>query len=258
MQHLWRAGQLLRYLIDAQGLHGTHSPSVYALLNKAIYRPAKLEAIDAQRLRLRNDPRTIEVTDLGAGSNINPSKKRAVADIARHSAKQPRYARLLFNLANHFQPKTMVELGTSLGVSGLSQALASPNGHLHTLEGCPQTANLARETFNLASAKNVTVHVGNFDQTLGPLLQQLGTIDWAFVDGNHRGEATLRYARQFLAHAHSGTVLLFDDIHWSIDMLEAWQTIRTLPEVTVSLDLFQVGVVLLHGHQAKEHFTIRY
>jgi hypothetical protein len=38
----------------------------------------------------------------------------------------------------------------------------------------------------------------------------------------------------------------------------AWKEISAMPEVTVSLDLFQIGIVFFRKSQVKEYFTIRY
>jgi predicted O-methyltransferase YrrM len=258
---LWRAKSYLRYLMTAQNRHGTHSPFVYRLLDEVIYdhAPKSGYAFPEQlRKELMKDGRSIAITDLGAGSNISSNKFRTVASIARNSAKQPRYGRLLYRLAQEFRPKEMIELGTSLGVSALYQALANPTGRLTTFEGCPQTAAIARDNFEKAAATNIQLLEGNFDDRLQPHLDRLERLDWAFIDGNHRSAPTLHYFRKCLEKSHSGTVLIFDDIHWSPDMATAWDTIKAHPRVSVTLDLFQIGIVFLREGQAKQDFVIRY
>jgi hypothetical protein len=126
---LWRAKQYLNYLRRAKNRHGIHSPFVYSLLDAVIYSTENREVYGiAEGLKdaLLRDTRTITITDLGAGSNISRSNQRAVKNIARSSAKELKYGRLLHRLVAHFQPKEMVELGTSLGVSALYQATGNP------------------------------------------------------------------------------------------------------------------------------------
>lgn len=258
---LWRAKSYLRHLLTAKTRHGTHSPFVYRLLDEVIYDRAPRAAYgipEGIRRRLMHDVRTISITDLGAGSSINTDRQRSVASIARNSAKQPRYGRLLHRLAAAFRPQEMVELGTSLGVSALYQALGNPEGRLTTFEGCPQTAAIARENFKKADVDNIDLIEGDFDDTLQAHLDSIRQLDWAFIDGNHRSGPTLRYFEQCLGKSHQGTVLIFDDIHWSPDMAMAWESIKAHPKVTVTLDLFQVGIVFLREGQAKQDFVIRY
>ena len=260
MSHLWRAKQYTKYLSKAKNRHGIHSPFVYKLLDEVIYDKTKrpeFSTIESIRKALLSRHDEIEITDLGAGSTVNKSNRRKVADIAKNSAKGGKWGELLFRLAHHFQPNTMIELGTSLGIGSLYQSLGNPEGKLTTFEGCPNTAKIAQEQFNSAHT-NPSIVEGNFDHTLQPFLESIEKLDWAFIDGNHQEEPTVRYFKQCLEKCHNNSVLLFDDIYWSKGMAAAWENIKAYERVTVTLDLFQVGIVFLRQEQPKQHFTIRY
>ncbi len=99
---------------------------------------------------------------------------------------------------------------------------------------------------------------GNFDKTLKPTLSSIDKLDWVFIDGNHQKEPTIRYFEQCLEKCTSDSVLLFDDIYWSKGMAEAWENIKQHPRVSVTLDLFQVGIVFIREGQSKQDFWIRY
>ena len=118
-------------------------------------------------------------------------------------------------------------------------------------------AGLAGRHFQKLGLKNIHQVTGNFDDTLGTLLEQLPSIDFVYIDGNHRYEPTIRYFRQMLPSVHENTVLVFDDIHWSQEMKEAWKIIKNHPKVTVTIDTFQWGMVFFRIEQEKEHFVIR-
>lgn len=260
MSHFWRAQQYINYLAKAKNRHGIHSPFVYSLLDNVIYdktRYPEYKTVTQIRKSLLNRTDSIEITDLGAGSTVNSSNVRRVSDIAKNSAKAGKWGELLFRLAKHFQPETMIELGTSLGVGSLYQSLGNPNGNLTTFEGCPNTAAIAQQQFN-SSGINPTIIKGNFDNTIQPYLDSIEKLDWAFIDGNHQEKPTIRYFEQCLEKCHNNSVLLFDDIYWSKGMAAAWQNIKAHPSVTVSVDLFQVGLIFLRKEQPKQHFTIRY
>jgi len=260
MSHLWRAKQYAAYVSKAKNRHGIHSPFVYQLLDEVVYDKtnypeyATVESIREELLKRTDE---IEITDLGAGSTVNPSNRRKVADIAKNSAKGGKWGELLFRLARHFQPEAMIELGTSLGIGSLYQSLGNPKGNLTTFEGCPNTAAIAREQFAKANV-SPTIIEGNFDETLQPYLDSIDKLDWAFIDGNHQKEPTIRYFQQCLEKCHNDSVLLFDDIYWSKGMAEAWKNIKADERVTVTLDLFQVGIVFLRKQQPKQDFIIRY
>jgi predicted O-methyltransferase YrrM len=78
------------------------------------------------------------------------------------------------------------------------------------------------------------------------------------VDGNHRKDATLNYFEWCLPKLSQNSIMIFDDIYWSKGMKEAWAQIKAHPEVSVSIDLFWIGLVFVRKGQVKEDFIIRY
>jgi len=81
--------------------------------------------------------------------------------------------------------------------------------------------------------------------------------DLIYFDGNHQKEATLKYFHQLLPLALNDSVFIFDDIHWSKGMEEAWEEIKAHPQVRVTIDSFFWGIVFFREEQKKEHFTVR-
>ncbi|HEU0137328.1 MAG TPA: class I SAM-dependent methyltransferase, partial [Flavobacterium sp.] len=76
-------------------------------------------------------------------------------------------------------------------------------------------------------------------------------------DGNHQKVATLRYFDLLLPTVTNDSVWIFDDIHWSRDMEDAWEEIKAHPKVTVTIDTFQWGIVFFRKEQRKEDFFVR-
>ena len=109
-----------------------------------------------------------------------------------------------------------------------------------------------------ALKKNITVLSGTFDDKIGEALKMLPVPDLLFFDGNHRLEATLRYWEKCLPSLHAGSVAVFDDIHWSPEMEEAWRLIIARPEVKVSIDLYHLGVIYFREELSKEDFVLRF
>ena len=84
-------------------------------------------------------------------------------------------------------------------------------------------------------------------------------IDMAYIDGNHTYEATMKYFNELLKITHENSILIFDDIYWTSDMTKAWEEIKTIPAVTVSIDLYKVGLIFFRKeNKQKEHFCLRY
>jgi predicted O-methyltransferase YrrM len=251
----------LFHRFTAKTRHGIHSPFVYKLTDEVIYdrRPGPdYAAIERIRKSLLQDQRVIEVTDLGAGSRLDPRKRKKISEIAKNALKPPRLAQLLYRLAKSSQPETIVELGTCLGITTSYFAHAVPSAQVISVEGCPQTSAVAAGTLQRTGSEHVTLLTGNFDVLFPGIVSGLDRIDFVFIDGNHRKQATLDYFRQCLPKVHEHTLLIFDDIYWSEGMKEAWEEIRAHPQVTLTIDLFWIGLVYFRKGQAKEHFKVRY
>lgn len=264
---LFYALNYLYFYLKSGNQHSVHSPFVYELYTlvvqdrKEYYAFTKLEKL---RQELISDRSELEITDFGAGSkhvtNNKNSNKKSVSQLASHSAITTKKAQLLFRLVEYFKPKTILELGTSLGVSTLFMALAADNSEAQiiTFEGCPQIAEKAKENFEELEQENIEIIVGNIDETLPKNLPALPSLDFVFLDANHRYQPTLDYFNQILEKCHTNTIIILDDIHWSKGMEKAWKEIIKNEKVTVSIDLFHLGLIFLRKEQPKQHFDLRF
>lgn len=256
-----QAKSYINYRKKAVGRHGVHSPFVYDLLHQVLDKKDQFYAFKAielirESLKMNNDE--VVIDDLGAGSKNNNSNKRTVRQIIKSSAKVPKYGQLLFRLANHFAVENIIELGTSLGISTAYLGKSRKSSAIYTLEGAPNIAKLAKQNFKKLKLNNINVIEGNFDDTLQPLLDQLEKVDFVFFDGNHKEEATLNYFSQCLEKIHNNTIFVFDDIYWSEGMTTAWENIKKNNKVTVTIDVFELGIVFFRKELPKQDFVIKY
>jgi predicted O-methyltransferase YrrM len=242
--------------------HGIHSPFVFDFVANVLNDERDFYAysqIENLRQKLLTDAAIIQIEDFGAGSSASKTNQRKVCDIARHAAKNKKLAQLLFRIANHYQPKIIIELGTSLGISSSYLASANPDSSLITMEGSFSLAEIARKNFHSLGLKNIQSITGNFDDVLTDVLKNKKTIDLAFIDGNHRKEPTIKYFHQLIGYSSPLSIFIFDDIHWSKEMEEAWNIIKASAEVTLSIDLFFIGLVFFRkDFKAKQDFIIRF
>jgi len=251
----------LKHRFTAKSRHGTHSPFVYKLTDEVIYDfKSKIEykSIEAQRKKLFNDDSLVKVTDLGAGSHLNKNRTKKVSQIAKNALKNPALAQLIYRLAKDNNPKSIIELGTCLGITTAYLSKACPDAEVITIEGCPETAKVAYNNFKELDLENVELQVGNFDVLLPEIIDKREKLDFVYIDGNHRKEATLNYFNWCLPKIHENSLLIFDDIYWSKGMKEAWAEIKNHPDVVATIDLFWIGLVYFRKGQAKEHFKIKF
>ena len=253
-----------KYLVHqwkSNNRHGIHSPFVYDFLEKVLYADkttAKLKELSKLKEKLLKDTRDIVLTDLGAGSTINPNSTRKVKDIAKNSSKHPKYGRLFYRMVQYFNPDNIIELGTSLGLSTIYFATANPTIKTYTLEGCPNTLSIAQENFKHLNIENIETSLGDFKKNLPTVLEQTKNANFIFFDGNHQKEPTLTYFETCLKYKTNQSIFIFDDIHWSEGMTKAWNKIKGHPETVVTLDLFFLGIVFFDTRMTKQDFKIKF
>jgi predicted O-methyltransferase YrrM len=239
-----------------------HSPFVFEFITKVLNDKTKYPAyqqVEDLRKQLIKDQKVLTVEDFGAGSTIDKTNQRAIASIAKNAAKSAKFGQLLHRMVKHYQPQTILELGTSLGITTSYLALAKPDAKLITMEGAAAIAETARQNFKTLKLNNVEIVTGNFDDTLSAVIGQLSSVNFVFIDGNHRREPTEKYFKQLLPVTNNDSILIFDDIHWSKEMEQAWETIKQHSSVRCTIDLFFIGIVLFRQEfKEKQHFSVRF
>lgn len=257
------ASKYIRYYLTASNGkgHGIHSPFVFEFVKDILndkrdyYAYDKIENL---RKELLDDQTLVDVNDFGAGPVVKQTYQRSIADIAARSPVPAKLGQLLFRIANYYQPKTMIELGTSLGLSGAYLAFGNTAAKLMTIEGSPAIASIAERNFEKLGVKNINVIKGNFDEQLPLVIGHQPAPDLVYIDGNHRKGPVLQYFNMFMGHIGEPSIIIFDDIHWSKDMEEAWAEIKDDPRVLMSVDLFFFGLVFFRKEfKIKQQFTIR-
>lgn len=248
----------LRYRKKALSKHGVHSPFVYNLVAHVFPQQKNDDysehPAEDWRTECMTNNTVINVTDFGTGQS-GPHK---ITEIARRAAKRQKQGQLLQRIVRFFEPGKMLELGTSLGITSLYQANERTFEKFISLEGCPETASVARNAFQQYDLP-IELMTGEFDQNLIPALESLGKADYVYFDGNHRLKPTLHYFETCLPYKHNNSVFVFDDIHWSAEMEEAWATIKAHPEVRLTIDLFHFGLVFFRQEQKeKEDFILKF
>jgi predicted O-methyltransferase YrrM len=253
--------------------HGIHSPFVFEFITSVLNdrsRYKEYDEVEKIRRKFRSEERTILFNDCGAGSRRNrqgetitsPGRKRSgmvrIKDIARYSAVNKKFGQLLFRIVRYFKPATILELGTSLGISTMYLAMANRDTTVISIEADRNLAEIARLSVLNAGLQNVEVINDSFENALPPLIERLGNKLFVFIDGNHEKSPTLQYFNQLLVKSGSGMIMAVDDIHWSPGMGEAWQEIKSDHRVKITMDLFFMGLAFFNRGVQKQNFVIRY
>ena len=258
---LTRIRLYILFLWRSTNEHGVHSPFVFGLVTKCFYDQqlyTEYGSLRDYRRALLQNTDSIQVSDFGAGSKVFRSDKRRVAQIAKTAGISGKRAELLFRMVRWFKPGSILEIGTSLGLATAALSLGNRHAKVTSVEGCSVTAGIAQRQLSAFGCNNARVEVSEFNVYLNrAAIQQQAGYDFIYFDGNHQKQSTIDYFEMLLPLAKNDSVWIFDDIHWSAEMVQAWQYIKNHPKVTVTIDTFQWGVVFFRAEQQKEHFTIR-
>jgi predicted O-methyltransferase YrrM len=247
--------------------YGIHSPFLYDFAENCLYADAKLpefQKLEDIRNVYKRSKEIIQVTDFGAGAarkagtrNGQPAKYgKRVRVIAGRALQKPRHCRLFFRMARYLKPSSVLELGSSLGISACYLAMGAPQARVITLEGCPQTASQARQTFCRAGLPQIELVTGPFKSTLPGLLKTGFSPDLAYIDGDHTYEGLTENFFSLYEHIRPGGVVIIDDIRWSRDMWKAWKEIIQVPEVRLSLDIGTIGILFFDPRLGKENILM--
>lgn len=262
-KHGYSIRQFLAFYQAADTKFRVHSPFVFELVNAVLEDRRRYYAfrdVEAIRQKMQQSKLVIDVADYGAAPPGGKAVHRRVPirQIVRQAASSSRQGQWLFRLAQWRKPQHVLELGTSLGIGTMYLTAAARQATILSLEGSPDCAHIAKANLELLGLhRNVQVQTGPFQESLPASLQALKTLDFVFFDGHHRADATRQYFEQCLPHAHAETVMVFDDVYWSAEMTAAWKEIQQHPQVTLTVDLFELSLVFFNpDFKTKQHFKL--
>jgi predicted O-methyltransferase YrrM len=229
-----------------------------------------IDRIEQLRTELNTSTKPITRKDFGAGdpnSNRTPEEMAAgvevtdtIGQFSRMASKSPFWDLVLFKLIRAVRPRSCIEMGSAVGISGSYQAAAlhlNGQGTLITLEGASSIAEIAGNNFKQLGLNNVEVVVGRFETTLTDVLAKQRPVDYVFIDGHHDEHATVDYLEQILPFCSEKALLVFDDISWSEGMKRAWDVIAKDSRIDLAVTLGPVGLCVIdRAIDECKHFSI--
>lgn len=263
MKIFWQFNSYIKYLFKAKSRYVIHSPFIFDLIKQVFLDKTcnpDLKELDRVRKEIFKRTTAIESTDFGAGAGKKPyiTILDPLGKIAKRRSLDKKNLHQLYKLTQQFKPANILEFGTSAGISASYIGKACTFNKFITMEGCAVLASHAKSYLKKLDLSNIEVRIGNFDVLLENTLQEFEQLDMVFVDGNHRKDQTLKYFEKCLSKTHDESILIFDDIHWSPEMEKAWEQIIIDKRVSVSIDLFKMGIVFFKKGISKQDFILRY
>lgn len=259
MMNLQQAIDFLKYRLNAKNRHGIHSPFVYRLLDEVIYDfRAKSVYHDIEKLRAELLEYTREIPlDDRDGESINTGKTIKIKSCVG-KLKSTLVLQLIYRLVEELKPLNIIEYGSSLGISTAYLAKAAPQARIIHIDENKETASITAEILRKLNIQNVELHIGDLVASFPLFLKDIPQLDVVLIQSAKRRENILNNFKCCLPRLSNNSMMVFENIYQNKEMKEAWNEIKSHPEITVTLDLFQVGLVFIRRAQAKEDFTIRF
>ncbi len=274
-QRLRYALNFIKYWLFAKHRkgHGIHSPFLFQLITKVLNNKninSDLKKVFTIYDKYKKSSKVIDFNEIGAKSNvlkrvrnqISPSgvlnpQRASIGRIIKTSSVNKKFGCFLYNLVNHFKPGNILELGSSVGISTSFIALANPKSHFISIEGIEEKIKVAK---NVACElhHNTKFVTSNLDDSLENIIKEFDKLDFVYFDANHTKESTLKYFNLCINKSHNDSVFVFDDIHWSKGMEEAWAEIKNNKNVRLSVDLYRMGLIFFRKELSKEHYVIKF
>ena len=247
----------LKFVFKGGSKYNIHSPFVHSFIDNILDdKQQYYNYLPIEQLRgvLLNQNQKLKVKDFGAGSNFHQSKEVSLSKLTKYVQSSKSKGQLLFRISNYFQPERILELGTSLGLSTAYLAAANKKTKVVTVEADSIVASIAKNNFKKLKLVNIKLIVNQFDNVLEELSNDY--FELVFFDGNHTKSATLKYFNWAKKNASDKSIFIFDDIYWSKEMNQAWKIICDDSKVSLSIDLFSIGIVFFIKKNQKEHFNL--
>lgn len=261
MQIIPKANALRKGILLYRGIRyrkgfGVHSPFVFNLITKVIeercpyYRFYDIELVRKQLL-FRDD--RITYPDRQQQGRL---RSRTVGEIVEREAIRAKHGRLLFRLTNYFKPQSILQLGPSMGLSTLYLTSYASGLKCIALENVPEFASIARMTFEKAARNPIDLRVGSYKELLPKALEDMEKLDFVFFNTLYEQQNNSRLFEECLTHVHGDTVFVFEGIKENRKMREFWQEVCRNPKVTVTIDLYSMGIVLFNTKLHKRDYIV--
>lgn len=249
----FRIRSFIHYKLTAVGPHSLHSPFLFDLFNQII-KPAKsfrIKEIEQLRKELLKDDGLIEVPDFKS-ERVDLKSMRS---IVRGSTSTKKFSAFLHLLIKRLEVSSVLETGTSLGINTLYLAKSGPK--TTTIEGSKLIALHAQKNFDQLDAKDIRLVNGDLYQSFEQEVVR-NRPDFYFLDADHRSSAIAFCIDLILKHTPETKCIVIHDIYWSKDMNDIWQDLIEDPRFSLTLDIFQAGILFPNMEMPKQHFTLRF
>ena len=231
--------------------HGIHSPFLFRLITTVvedkhrypeygIYKELKNKALNL----LHNYPDS-SLARIFQHYSLSHSRK-----LYQKIELPNRYAKVVFRLIREFKPSSILSYGPTLGVSLALMAMANRNNPIYQVVADPEDEVFSKELLRNSGFSNILFLPEDVGLTVIP--------DFVMINYPDCPEQLKLVIKNTLEKHSDDGVLVISGIHESKEMQKIWQEVIASECVHVSLDFFEIGIVLFRKGLQKENFIHRF
>lgn len=235
---------------------GVHSPFVFNLITRVIEETCSYYSfydIELIRKQLLFKEESITYPDR---QQKGKKKSCTISEITEREAINPKHGALLFRLVNYFKATHILQLGPSMGLSTLYLTSYAPDLKCIALENVTEYATIAQWVFDKAARNPIDLRTGIYKELLPQALKDMKRVDFIFFNTLYEQHNNLWLFNLCIPYIHQDTVFAFEGIKASRKMREFWQEITAHPEVTVTIDLYSMGIVFFNKKLHKRNYKV--
>ena len=247
----YRFAKKISYLLKSRHRrgHGIHSPFLFRLITEVIENKGSFSAYPVLTSARENVGDMLRILDMNSFQKEDDSQERHRSiHFKRLHLLPDRFDRLLLRLVNEFRPQRISFYGSTFGVSVLALALADSRIRVQ--------AQVENSHYRSFCRRLVEVYeIGNVD------LMGAGKVvasDFVVVQYPLNPVDCGRIIGEILAVDNYEGVVVLCGIHFSPAMQEEWLRQCQSTVVRVSLDLFDIGILICMKGLQKEDFVLRF
>jgi len=244
----------IKYLKKARHRHGhgIHSPFLFYLITEVIENNEKLpqfksfKQLKKKVLDLIDDPSDSSVKKIYDQFDIRYTKSKK---LCKKIELPEKYQQIVFHLIREFKPSLIIHYGPTLGVNPAILATANLDGLVYQVNNDPPCKLISKKLLNDSGIPNIQFIPENSVPNINSEFVLLN----CFNNPDFSQSMIQNYINQ---HSNDG-VLIIRGIHESNEMESMWQNTIAHQNIRVSLDLFEIGILLFRKGLQKENFILK-
>lgn len=245
--HFYKLKERIRHRIKARHHKGfgIHSPYLFHFINTVIqikYPYYHFRQIESLRKDLPTNYKSLRYVDFIA---------------RRRNKKEAHCGQIIFRIIQNAQFKTLLELGTNLGMETQYMALANLKARCITVTRSAELAALAQKRFQKQGLNHIELKILQSEETPLKVIEKFDNLDFVLFNQSFTSHDILDLFNKCLLKKNNGSIFVFLGIHGRPEMTRAWKKIRTDKDVQVTMDLYNLGIVMFNPELEKKNYVLR-